>query len=194
MRAISTFAQHHAHPAVAFAGGFTAVELMVTIAILAILSALAAPSFTNLFHSWRVRQAADALQHSLHLARSEAIKRGGNVFLQKLPNTAGSCASATGNKDWGCGWQICHDTNASGNCDATDAVLHYVAAPGPVLITRSAVDNQAARIKFDRWGKVAGAWPSFGIRPHGQADTHPAARRLCMGSGGRIRITPDIAC
>ena len=40
------------------ARGFTAIELMVTIGIAAILAALAAPSFTGLMERWRVRHAA----------------------------------------------------------------------------------------------------------------------------------------
>ena len=63
------------------ARGFTAIELMVTIGIAAILAALAAPSFTGLMERWRVRQAAEGLQSTLYYARSEAIKRGGNVVM-----------------------------------------------------------------------------------------------------------------
>lgn len=195
MRTISPLALHHNQTAAAFVGGFTTVELMVTIAILAILSALAAPSFTNLFNSWRVRQVTEALQHSLYLARSEAIKRSGNVVVQKLPDETNGCTQAAGHKDWGCGWLVCHDTNLNGRCDDEDAVLHHITTPAPVHVTRSAADDQGAtRIKFDRWGKVAGTWPSFGVRPINQPDTDPAARRLCMGSGGRIRIAATPTC
>ena len=63
--------------------GFTAVELLVTIAILAVLAALAAPSFAQILEKWRIRQINEALQSSLYLARSEAIKRGGNVVVKK---------------------------------------------------------------------------------------------------------------
>ncbi|MGL6206135.1 MAG: pilus assembly FimT family protein, partial [Giesbergeria sp.] len=61
--------------------GFTAIELMVVVAIVAVLAALAAPSFTPLIERWRVRQAAENLTSSLYFARSEAIKRGGGIAL-----------------------------------------------------------------------------------------------------------------
>ena len=84
--------------------GFTAIELMVVVAIMAVLAALAAPSFTPLMEGWRVRQATEALQSTIFYARSEAIKRGGNVAIQKLPNNTGGCTTATTNQAWDCGW------------------------------------------------------------------------------------------
>ena len=45
--------------------GFTAIELMVTVAIAAILAALAAPSFSSLTERWQVRQAADDLRSNM---------------------------------------------------------------------------------------------------------------------------------
>ena len=75
-------------------GGFTAIELMVVIGILAVLAGLAGPSFTLMIESWRVRNATEALRSSLQIARSEAIKRGGMVAIQKLPNNINGCTTA----------------------------------------------------------------------------------------------------
>ena len=47
--------------------GFTAVELMVVVAIVAILAALAGPSFAPLIERWRVRDAAEAPVSYTHL-------------------------------------------------------------------------------------------------------------------------------
>ncbi len=72
--------------------GFTLIELMITVAIVAILSSLAAPSFREMTATQRVRTAVSALNESLWLARSEAIKRNTTV--------AFSFASAGG------GWKV----------------------------------------------------------------------------------------
>jgi type IV fimbrial biogenesis protein FimT len=55
--------------------GFTLIELMVVVALAAILAVIATPSFRELMVSTRTRAAASALHESLWLARSEAIKR-----------------------------------------------------------------------------------------------------------------------
>ena len=49
--------------------GFTAIELMVVVSIVAILAALAGPSFAPLIERWRVRDAAEGLTSTLYYAR-----------------------------------------------------------------------------------------------------------------------------
>lgn len=173
--------------------GFTAVELLVTIGILGILVAMAAPSFTSLMERWRVRQASEALQSTLYMARSEAIKRGGNVVIQKLPSGTNGCTGATSNADWDCGWYVCHDTNRDGDCDSNEPVLQRFDAAPNVQISRT---GGAATIKLDRWGTVDGSYPGFSLVPAGKPTTDASAIGICMSSGGRVRVVPpeEIPC
>lgn len=165
------------------ARGFTAIELMVTVAILAILVALAAPSFKPLIERWRVRSAVEGLQSSLYFARSEAIKRGGNVVVERLGSDPSGCTS-TGNDAWDCGWIVCADTDGNGSCAATEPVLQRFSAPVRLQITRSASDPT---IGFNRWG-LANNWLGFSLVPLNESTSNAAARGLCMSSAGRIRI------
>jgi type IV fimbrial biogenesis protein FimT len=72
--------------------GFTLIELIFTVTIVAILAALAVPSMRAFVVGQRVRAAASDLATVLMLARSEAIKRN-----------ASTVVSATGG-DWAAGW------------------------------------------------------------------------------------------
>lgn len=74
--------------------GFTLIELMTAIIVLAILAAVAFPSFRSLIVGQRVKTASFDIMSSLTLARSEAIKRNTNVAL--MPSNA----------SWLNGWTI----------------------------------------------------------------------------------------
>jgi type IV fimbrial biogenesis protein FimT len=63
--------------------GFTAIELLVTIAITTLLATLAAPSFKTMLAAAQVRTAAHALLDGLQLARAEAIRRNERVVFNK---------------------------------------------------------------------------------------------------------------
>ena len=81
-------------------GGFTLLEIMITLAIAAILLAAAAPSFTNMIRSNKITTYANDFGTTVNLARSEAIKRGGTVTI----------SSTSGNTDWSQGWTLTVDS------------------------------------------------------------------------------------
>jgi type IV fimbrial biogenesis protein FimT len=59
--------------------GFTLVELMVTLTILAILVTLGAPSYEQWIRNTRIRNASESIQNGLRSARNEAAQRNTNV-------------------------------------------------------------------------------------------------------------------
>lgn len=79
-------------------GGFSLIELMVAVAILAILAGIAAPSFLNMVAQNRLSSQTNDLSGAVQFARSEAIKRNQPITLCRAATaTATECADGA---DW----------------------------------------------------------------------------------------------
>ena len=172
--------------------GFTAIEVLITIAILAVLSALAGPSFVPLIEKWRTRSSVEEMVSTLYYARSEAIKRGGNIVIRKNPNTAGTCTLAGTAEDWGCGWNIFSDTNGNKTLDAGEELLKAIMPAIGVNVTHK---DGGAAISLDRNGQMDGInAKGFIISPVGSGISSKATRGICTSSGGRIKVIEDVPC
>jgi type IV fimbrial biogenesis protein FimT len=76
--------------------GFTLVELMIGLAIAAIVLSLGVPNFVDLIRNNRMTSQINELVAALNLARSEAIKRGQSINI----------TSASGGSNWKSGWTV----------------------------------------------------------------------------------------
>ena len=111
------FMLHASNPPVGAERGFTALELMVTLAIVVILAAIAAPGMLDFVRNSRMGTAARQLDADIVLARREAIKRNSRVLVCPVGSTAGQCGAGTA--AWAQGWLVCYDKDFDGACDAT---------------------------------------------------------------------------
>jgi type IV fimbrial biogenesis protein FimT len=157
-----------------YANGFTLVELMVTVAIVAILLAVALPSFQSSFRSNRVATTTNELLASLSLARSEALR-----------NTRGAavCTSANGTAcggGWNNGWLVWRDNDGDGTVDAGEPVIRYSQAK-----TALAIAGTATVLAFDSRGRTVGGQQTLDIRP---SDATTPARCLTISVTGQTRV------
>jgi type IV fimbrial biogenesis protein FimT len=133
--------------------GFTLIEMMITIALAAVLLAIVAPSFRQLIANQRIKTASFDLFSALNYARSEAVKRNavGGVTLQ---------AGALTNGAWGTGWRIVDPADASKNLRSWGAVnnLSVIEEAGPV-----------ASVTYGRDGRLTG-----GTAPRFEITTSPS--------------------
>ena len=97
--------------------GFTLVELMITLALVAILATVGIPSFTNFIANNRLTVQTNELVSALNLARSESIKR--NVRVSVCRSANGTACGGT----WSNGWIAFVDGGTAGSVDGTDEIL-----------------------------------------------------------------------
>ena len=128
---------HPSQKPLAISAGFTLIELMVTLAIAAILLTVGVPNFREFIERNRISSTTNMLVGALQLARSEAIKRGNNPVILCKSNSAGTACNTSG--DWKDGWLLYADKNADKSFTAgTDELIRrYDAMPKLAITTGS---------------------------------------------------------
>ncbi len=148
--------------------GFTVVELMIVIAVLALLTAAALPTFRDLMARNRVTTAANDLLSAFLLARSEAVKRERRVVVQR-----------TGS-DWK-SWQVFVDKNSNGSRDTDEALLAEGAAGSGLSL--ATVGNLGTSVTYTPRGRASLSGTN-GLKISAGSQT----RYLCLSTSGRPRI------
>lgn len=175
--------------------GFTLVELMVTLALMAILVGIAVPSFSTMIANNRIATQTNELVGALNLARSEAVRRGQGVSIR---STAAGIEFATG-------WRIFNDPGLTGAAPATaDVLRESTSLAGRTTLRRvtktgttsyadatSSLTDRMYVVFNSRGGNNAGASAYF--RVCDARDTTIPGRILQVSTVGRISLDSSTA-
>ena len=168
------------------------MEVMLVVGVLGVLATLVAPSFTRIIEKWRVQQTVEIMKSTLYFARSEAIKRGGGIGIEKHPKTTAGCSLANTNEEWGCGWFVFVDSDDNGKWKSGEEILQTVSIPANTDVIHK---SGGISIRVDRYGMMSGLnAKGFIFSPSSTGISSPATRGICMASGGRIRVIEDVPC
>ncbi|MFO1474174.1 MAG: GspH/FimT family pseudopilin [Lysobacterales bacterium] len=115
--------------------GFTMVELMVTVAVAAVLLALATPSFEGVLNGNRLASQSNELVAALQIGRSEAVKNNARVIVCRSTNLTTCAAGAA----W-TGWVAGIDSNRDGQ---VDQVLKVGSISAPLQVFSSSNIEQS---------------------------------------------------
>lgn len=147
------------------AAGFTLIEILVTITVLAVVMAIGTPSFRSFTNSQSIRSTSFDLNSALTLARSEAVKRNGAVTVTRR------------NNDWSQGWTV---TASDGS------VLHSSERAS----NRVTAVNATAAVTFNQTGRTTSAanieWELATV--HGSPKQY---RCITLDPAGLPRVTKE---
>lgn len=163
--------------------GFTLTELMVVVAILAVLLAIGLPSFNDTFQRNRVATMSNEVIGALSLARSEAIRttRGGGM----CPTTNGTACAGT---SWNGGWLVwANQGTVDTTFDTGDLMTRRIDARPAMTMTVVATGTTTAlgSITFDARGRVT-APATITLTPVSCRTGRPLVRTLTINASGQV--------
>ncbi|WP_373083405.1 GspH/FimT family pseudopilin [Zhongshania sp.] len=159
--------------------GYTLIELMVTVAVVAVLATVAVPNFTAFIDSSRERGDVQQLMRSMVAARSEAVVRARPVTLTA---TAG---------DWSKGWRVWVDINSNGSYDDGETFKVADAIKTNALIKAKLDGTVVTSITFDNQGFIQDAKPVvFTYRSSPEKCSHD--RDLTVTASGQVTIADRV--
>jgi type IV fimbrial biogenesis protein FimT len=168
--------------------GFTLVELMITVAIVAVLATLAVPSFSGLLARRSVSAAMDALAADYRLARSEALKRTNFVTICRSTDGA-ACEASAGS--WHDGWIVFVDADNDQAVDSTELVLRVqnaVSGVSSMQALSGAGDTRIANT-FRPMGISVASGESLVVTP--TASGGAGTRLMCISNQGRFSVRAE---
>ncbi len=177
--------------------GFSLAELMVTIAILAVITGLAIPSLRDFLVSVEMSNMANEFANDMQNARQQAINRNRCVTMcvaSDVFSDTPACTNAPPN-NWTRGWIVV--TNPT--CNATIGVLDparretiiYTNATSDAAYTIGAGGGGGfrRRITFDQQGRPTAGRTSFSLAPVNLDSVNSKyIRDICLSQAGRVRV------
>lgn len=162
--------------------GFSIVELMIALAVAAILVALAVPSFRGVIMNSNVTELNNELTYALNLARSEAVRRGTVVEVK----------SAGGGASWNSGWSVIADTGYTTNFSgALTTISQQGAVPSTYTVCASSSGGSAGAVIFTATGTQPTGTSSFDINVNRPDANKSLSRHLSVGASGAVKSQSD---
>ncbi|MGZ8252498.1 MAG: GspH/FimT family pseudopilin [Methylophilaceae bacterium] len=168
--------------------GFTLVELMITVALLGIITIIAIPSYTVWIQNQQIRAGAESIQNGLQKARTEAVKRNALVRFVLGASSAWRLECVT----------VVGDLDGDGQADCPALIEQRAASEGSSSqISTVATPAAADTIVFTSLGLVQASPPSptapfTSLRIQHTNMTKTRQLQINIGAGGNIRMCdPD---
>ena len=162
--------------------GLTLIELMVAVAVVAILTSVGVPGFQSLMANQKQTTAVNAYIASFQQARLRAVSQASQVIV--CPSNNG--LTCTGGLSWEHGWLIYDDDNRNRQHDAGEPVVAVLPALPASLTASTSIGRTQLVYRAD--GSSGGSNLRLTLCDHRGAEH---ARSIVVNNHGRPRVAPD---
>jgi type IV fimbrial biogenesis protein FimT len=160
--------------------GFSLVESLVVMAIIAILAAMGVPTFSRMIEQTSLHTSQSDMFASIQLARSTAIMAATRSTI--CPSSDGQ----TCGDDWSSGWIVFVDHNLDDNPSTAELLARHERLPAGIQLR---VSQSRRRIRFQATGTAAGSTATFSLC---NASHHGVG--VVLANSGRPRMSKSIDC
>lgn len=153
---------------------FTLIELLITMALFAVLAAFAIPSYQQMVQNTQIKSAADSILNGLQVARAEAVKRNTDVQFEFRTGSA---------------WTVCISPAGGGSCPSTDGTstiqsrVENDGSSSNVTINASA----AGPYVFDGLGLLTSGAVTFSVDNSALSAADSRDLNVVVSAGGAVR-------
>ncbi len=161
--------------------GFSLIELVVCLSVLAVLVGLSIPNVWRWQERARIDKVRQQLFYDLQLARLHALQFGQSLQIRRLTGCAPMSASSS---DWSCGWQTTTSSDSAG--------LMHVIRTTPLDATLQVSFAKSTNFFISAQGDlgtIGDRWTFFSRNARINL-----SRSLCISSAGRIRTVEAATC
>ena len=129
-------------------GGFTLLELMITLAVAALLLSVGVPSFRGVVMDNRLVTDANLLVTSVKMARSAAVRHQRTATVCASANFDAAVPTCSASTDWSAGWIVWVDKDRDAATDANEIISVF----GPINSTSTLSSTSASAFSYDARG------------------------------------------
>jgi type IV fimbrial biogenesis protein FimT len=175
--------------------GISIIEILIGLAIAAIVMFVGVPSFTGFLQNTQIRNASEMTLSGINLARAEALRRNTNVRFQFVSSLTSGCVLSGNNLNW-----VVSLADPTGACDvapsdtvAPQIVQKQSAQEGTLNV--AVATTGGSTIVFNGLGRVTGAGvtqidfsSANGICEHVSTDGTMRCLRVLVSTGGQPKL------
>ncbi len=171
--------------------GFTIIELMMALLVLALLISVAVPSFGSFINNNRITSQANNFHAAILYARSEAVKRNRDVFMCWSGNPAAASPCGSSGTGWADGWVMFADEDEDGAYDANELIRSHDGITGGASLTETGGGGLAS-FSYSSDGRISSSAASFKFCDANNNDQY--TRELSFSPLGNPRVTKSGTC